>query len=136
MTTSKKTKVIDEETLRVAANFKRLRKAQGWTLYETAQRSSPPVSLAYVGHIERCNSGLGKRARKKWAKIFNVDVSEFLRPLDSNETDLEIRLLKEEAQKYSVEKIKRLRQLMPLLLGEISHASGDDKKKLHKRQSE
>ena len=132
---SKIKKPQDEETLRVAANFKRLRKHMGWTLHETAQHASPPVSLAYIGHIERCNSGLGKRARKKWAKIFGVDVSEFLKPLDanSNEYDREIRLLKEEAAKYGVEKIKRLRQLMPLLLGEDSSHAGV-KKRISKTQ--
>lgn len=132
MTRAKKHKVIDGETLRVAANFKRLRKAKGWTLYETAQRSIPPVSYQYVNNIERCVSGLGKRARKKWAGIFGVDVSEFLKPLDgNNEHDRELALLKQEAEIYGADKIKRLRQLMPLLLGEATHA-GIDKKKPHK----
>jgi transcriptional regulator with XRE-family HTH domain len=151
MSSSKNKKALDEITLRVAENFKRLRKKMGWTLQETARRSNPPVTFQYIGHVENCNTGLGKRARKKWAKIFNVDVSEFYKPLNTDEDmseflqpldksenkhDREIRLLIQEAQKYGDEKIKRLRQLMPILLGgEGLHVtSGGDKKKLSNRR--
>lgn len=130
--TPKKKRITDEETIRVAANFKRLRKARGWTLYQTAQQATPHVSLAYIGHIERCNTGLGKRARRKWAKIFNVDMSEFLQPINKSEINHEIALLKKEAQKYSIDKIKKLIELMPILLKENHHAGETDKKKLLK----
>ncbi len=123
-------KLKDAESVRVAANFQRLRKQKGWTQWDTAQRSDPPVSFQYINHIENCYRGLGKRARKKWAEIFGVGVEEFLAPIETNDTDHELARLKEEAKKYGAAKIKRLRQLMPLLLGEYQYAAS--KKKPHK----
>jgi transcriptional regulator with XRE-family HTH domain len=126
----------DEETQRTAANFKRLRLQKGWTLYETGQHRTPPVTLAYVSAVERGATGVGKRARIKWAKVFGVDVSEFLKPLDANELDREISLLNRDAIRYGIEQIKRLRQLMPLLLEEGgSNVSVEGKKKLQRDHS-
>lgn len=122
-----KAKVVDEETVRVAENFKRLRKEKGWTLFEAGQQGG--VSYKYVGHIERLNTGLGKRARAKWAIIFGVDVSEFLKPIDSTDHQNEITELKKEVEQYSLEKIKRLRQILPILLGE-----GDSDHEIAKRK--
>lgn len=126
----------DDESVRVAGNFKRLREAKGWTQYETAQRPAKPVSYKYIGHIEQCQTGLGKRGRRAWAKIFGVDVSEFLKPLSENEFDHEISTLIDEAKKYGPEQIKRLRQLMPLLLGKGGSYVHEEVKKNHNKNHE
>lgn len=126
----RKSKVIDEEMLRVAANFKRLRKERGWTIVETGRQGK--VSYKYIGHIESCWRGLGRRGRAKWAKIFGVDVDEFLKHIDRTEFELEVAELKKEVERYSLEKIKRLRQILPILLGEeVKH--GGTVKGSHKK---
>lgn len=124
---SPKKRIVDEETERVALNFKRLRKQKGWTLDETARQAKPSVSFKYIGHLEAGTTGLGKRARKKWADIFGVDVSEFLRPISKTDVNHEIALLKDEMQKYSADKIKKLRELAPILLGGENHAAQNNK---------
>jgi DNA-binding XRE family transcriptional regulator len=48
----KKSKAVDEETRRVAANFKRLRKTRGWTQWDVAKQGE--VSYQHIGHIEQC----------------------------------------------------------------------------------
>lgn len=116
--------VVDEETVRVAANFRRLRKLNGWTLRELAEKVTPHVSISYISQLERPTNGrgLGKRARRKFAKIFNVDVNEFLKPLTvASELNTEIAYLIEDLKKHDLDKIRHLRKLVPLLLmGEMN----------------
>ncbi len=110
--------ILSDEVLRIKANFRRLREEKGWTIYEAAKRARI-ASAGYVGNIEQanCNKGLGKRGLKKWAAVFGVDVSEFYKPISLTAVDSEIELLKQEVEKYSLAKIKKLRQLVPILLG-------------------
>lgn len=121
----KKTKIVAEEVRRMAMNFKRLRKEKGWTQHELAKHAGMD-SHKYIGHIEQCVTPMGRRARTKWATIFGVDVSEFLKPIDVNELQHELALLKQEAAKYGVEKIRRLIKFMPVIFGE-----GDAKHAVH-----
>ncbi len=109
---------LSDEVLRVKTNFRRLRKEKGWTIYEAA-KAAKIANAGYVGNIEQINSskGLGKRGLKKWAAVFGVDVSEFYKPISLTAIDSELELLKQEVEKYSLEKIKKLRQIIPILLG-------------------
>ncbi len=74
-------------------------------------------SPGYIGQIETAKSPLSSRARAKFAKIFNVDVAEFLRVGDpKTEADKELDALKEELKKYSIENIRRLRKIVHTLM--------------------
>jgi transcriptional regulator with XRE-family HTH domain len=65
------------EQQRVAYNFKRLREEGGWTQEELAALRH--VSQNYIAQIEGNHCDFGVRARKKWADIFGVDISEFFK---------------------------------------------------------
>lgn len=116
---------IKEETLRVAYNFRRIRKQQGLKSKELAAMGK--VTPAYITNIEKCVNGtsLGRDAREKWAKIFRVDVSEFTRPIDLSDIAQEVELLKQEIEKYSITKIRYLRSILPIIL----EGAGNEKTK-------
>jgi transcriptional regulator with XRE-family HTH domain len=109
--------INDEERIRTAYNFRRLRKAKGWTIKQAAEKGG--VSFGYIGHLERGETGLGAK-KQKWADIFSVDIAEFLLPVDETQIEKELAALKSEAGKYSVKKIQRLRKMLPMLLEEGS----------------
>lgn len=129
--------ITTKESALVAANFRRLRKLKGWTQFETAQKATPPVGFRYIGLVETDTQGFGKRAREKWAKVFGVEIAEFYKPITNTPWEHEFQLLKQDAQNYGYEKIKRLRELMPLLIGmeEPENASASNKKKSAARRS-
>lgn len=66
---------------RVAFNFKRLRKQKGWSVAEAILKhqevTGKTIDESYIYQIEKGFAGFGKNASKKWAHIFNVDISEF-----------------------------------------------------------
>lgn len=65
----------------VAFNFKRIRKSLGWTQAQAAEKYG--CSVGYVGRIESAKvDSFGTTAMEKWALLFNVDRSEFLKRED------------------------------------------------------
>ncbi len=123
------TKKIKEETLRVAYNFRRLRKLRGLKSKELAKIAK--VTPAYISNVEKCVNGtsLGRDTREKFAKLLNVDVSEFLKPVDISENQREIELLKEEVERYSADQIKYLRSILPLIIQGAPNANINEKRK-------
>ena len=104
---------------------------RGWTMYRTAQKcnnevTGKPVTLQYISNIESMSTTLGTKARKKWAAIFGVDVSEFMKSAEKvNELALELERLKIDAEKIGLDNIKRLRELIPIIYGgEDGHENG------------
>ena len=65
---------------RVAVNFRRLRKAMGWSREEAALQGG--VSPNYISQIEQGHGSFGQRALVKWASVFGVDISEFVKEPD------------------------------------------------------
>lgn len=125
----KSRKLTDAESIRVAANFRRLRKERGETQKSLGLKSNPPVTPAHIAHIENCEVGLGKNSREKYARILNCDVSEFLKPIDETELDRELSSAIKEMRLLSVQQVKQLRRLMPYLLDEEDTNAGGIKKK-------
>jgi len=75
---------------RFSYNFKRIRIEKKWTPEYTSEIAN--CERNYIYQIENGFVGFGIRAQKKWAKIFDVDVSEFFK--DPSESDpLEARCL-------------------------------------------
>ena len=68
---------------RIAYNFRRLRLSKGWTQEDVADRAG--VNKSGPSLIESGRSAFGRRAQEKWAKVFEVDVSEFFRPIPNEE---------------------------------------------------
>ncbi|MDA8172836.1 MAG: helix-turn-helix transcriptional regulator [Nitrospiraceae bacterium] len=68
---------------RIAYNFRRLRQIKGWTQEDVAARAG--VNKSGPAIIESGRSAFSRRAQEKWAKVFEVDVSEFFRPVPGGE---------------------------------------------------
>ena len=68
---------------RIAYNFMRLRQSRGWTQEVAAVKAG--VNRSGPALIESGRSAFSRRAQLKWAKVFAVDVSEFLRPVPGGE---------------------------------------------------
>ena len=68
---------------RIAYNFRRLRQSKGWTQEGVAARAG--VNKSGPAIIESGRSAFSRRAQEKWAKVFDVDVSEFFRPVPGGE---------------------------------------------------
>ena len=68
---------------RIAYNFRRLRQSKGWTQEDVAARAG--VNKSGPAIIESGRSAFSRRAQEKWAKVFEVDVSEFFRPVPGGE---------------------------------------------------
>ena len=68
---------------RIAYNFRRLRQSKGWTQEDVAARAG--VNKSGPAIIESGRSAFSRRAQEKWAKVFDVDVSEFFRPVPGGE---------------------------------------------------
>jgi transcriptional regulator with XRE-family HTH domain len=125
-----------KEQERTAANFKRLRNMKGWTIMRTAEIAG--LSYGYVGHIEMGKTGIGKRARKKWAQIFGVDESEFYREIPGEKGQRpEFDLLIMECQRLSEDQAHKLRMMIPIIAGqELSDlADADQIKKANEYQA-
>lgn len=110
----------------VAFNFKRLREERGWTQDKLASLQN--VSQNYIAQIEGNHCDFGVRARKKWAKFFGIDTSEFFKippRVESSATSLfdaalekEISSLRMQAMKQGplgIENIKRIRKMLKLI---------------------
>ncbi|MDA8091600.1 MAG: helix-turn-helix transcriptional regulator [Nitrospiraceae bacterium] len=68
---------------RIAYNFRRLRQSKGWTQEDVAARAG--VNKSGPALIESGRSAFSRRAQQRWAKVFEVDVSEFFRPVPGGE---------------------------------------------------
>lgn len=67
-------------------NFRRLRKAKGWSPAEAAEKGA--VSENYIGGVETGHKSFGRKAQLKWARIFGVNYMEFHKPVGVQATDL------------------------------------------------
>lgn len=70
---------MDELRERIAENFKRLRKARGWTQAQAAERGG--VDTSYIGQIEAALITFSLNAQLKWADVFDIDISLFHQPI-------------------------------------------------------
>jgi transcriptional regulator with XRE-family HTH domain len=61
----------------IAWNFIRIRESLGLT--QEAAAALAEVTVGYVGKVETAAVSFGTRAQQKWARIFNVDRTEFLK---------------------------------------------------------
>ncbi len=139
---------VDEETMRAAANFRRLRKLSGLTLKQLAEKAfkvtGEKVSWSYISQLEHGDQAdgrpLGKFARAKWARIFSnilkvkIDVSEFLRPVlpvdETFESEVALLLQDLQTQGYNTNNVKQLRRLIPLMFrGQPDENSNDHSQK-------
>ncbi len=75
-----------EKPDRVSWNFKRLRELRGWTQDGLAYTGG--VSRDYIARVETAACRFGSRAQEKWAKIFDVDISEFYKPVVTSHINL------------------------------------------------
>ncbi len=65
----------------IAWNFIRIRERLGLTQEGAAQLAE--VTVGYVGKVETAAVSFGTRAQQKWARIFKVDRTEFLKKPDA-----------------------------------------------------
>ena len=68
---------------RIAYNFRRLRLSKGWTQEATAAKAG--VNKSGPALIESGRSAFSRRAQQRWARVFEVDVSEFFQPVPGGE---------------------------------------------------
>ena len=133
-------KRIDEESKRVAFNFRRLRKLNKWTQEDLAKKfispqTKRPVTWGYIGHIESCEVRLGYKNRQKFAEIFECDVSEFTQPIAETDLDQEIELLKNDARKWGIENIKRLREMGRMAFSSMEEINAPRKARSKKKKA-
>jgi len=93
----------------VAWNFMRIRKSLGLTQVQAAELGGAIV--AYVGKAETAAVSFGTRAQQKWAKIFNVDRTEFLKRPDVGTEAIGVVMEKGVIMKHSAEDIEYLPSL-------------------------
>lgn len=67
-------------------NFRRLRKAKGWSPAEVAEKGG--VSENYIGGVETGHKSFGRKAQLKWAEIFGVNYMEFHKSIGIRSADL------------------------------------------------
>lgn len=107
--------MANEEHIRIGWNFKRLREQRGWSQEEAAAKIEALPN--YIAQIESSKCSFGINARKKWAAIFEVDIHEFYKPITQTEKDKVIGQIEFELSKLDIEKIQRIKDLIPVLFG-------------------
>lgn len=118
-----KTKRLSPEDIsrrkRIGQNIKRLRLSHG---IKRQQDLADKLGLTrnYIGRLEAGHASFGSDAEKKFSKLFSVDMSEFYKDsFAPGELDQELMLLREEVSKYGgVDKVRKLRQMLPVLFDE------------------
>ena len=73
-------------TKRVAFNLKRLRKERNLTQERLARKDK--VDASYIGQIESAKINLGIIGVAKWARILNVDINEFFKPIPGEKPEI------------------------------------------------
>ncbi len=107
----------NEEKRRMAWNFKRLREQRGWSQEEAAGKINSLTN--YIAQIEGQQCSFGINARKKWAGIFEVDISEFYKPIVETEKDRLIESIRFQLMSLDTEKLIRIKDLIPIAFGGV-----------------
>lgn len=82
------------------------------------------MDRSYIGRLESGHAPFGSDMEERFSRFFGADIEEFYRPLLQSEYDKDLAMLKDEMTKYGgVEKIKRLRKLLPALFDESSDSN-------------
>jgi transcriptional regulator with XRE-family HTH domain len=68
---------MDDLTERVAFNLSRLRRKEGWTQEELADRVG--LSVRYVGQVERAQASMRIIVLGRFAVAFGVDAAELVK---------------------------------------------------------
>ncbi len=112
----------------IGYNFKRLRKARGWTQQEAAKAGG--VNQAYISKIETGEvESFGSEAEVKWSDVFGVGVSEFFKPFVPHEIEVELTKLQSEIIRLGGKRAaERIIKALPILFGEEHFESGEDHK--------
>ncbi len=115
-----------ERRRRIGYNFKRLREAAGFKTQQALADHLELRSRNYIGKIEAGHSPFAGRAERRFAKFFNVDISEFLKPIPGrNGNELELAELQRVAKELSPSLLKKLiRMGLVLKEGEEDDGSG------------
>jgi len=110
---------IMERSKIIAHNFKRLRKERKWSQERLAEIGN--VSRGYISHIElgklrgvngeERDKSFGAEAEEKWAKIFGVQMFEFLIPPGM---DVAIRILRL-LEGYAPSTLEKVEKMLPYI---------------------
>lgn len=111
-----------ERRERVAYNLQRLRSSRGIkTANELLDRMSEEmidvINPSYMRRLESAHAPFGSDMEQRFIKFYKVDVSEFYRPPALSEKDIEIEYIRDVLMQLDIEKVRRIRELIPVVFG-------------------
>lgn len=120
--------LMKERAKRVAYNLKRIRKNRGIKtvnqLLDLMGQQDIEINSSYMRRLESANAPFGSDMEQRFLQFYKIDVSEFYRPEIQTEKEREIDFIRDMLSRLDIEKVKRVKELLPVLFGGESIEEG------------